>query len=73
MRVEINGGDHESAHDAPPSALVERRRKTKGLMTCAITSRPMSADAERRFRAALQRVLADLVALRLQGPRERES
>ena len=73
MRVEINGGDHECAHDAPPSAPVERRRKTKGLMTCAITSRPMSADAERRFRAALQRVLADFVALRMQGPKEHDS
>jgi len=73
MHSVIKTDDHESAQAAATSALVERRRrKTKGLMAGAMTARPMSADAERRFKAALQRVVADIVEVHLQGRGEIE-
>ena len=72
MHVELKDGDHESAHAAASSAPVERRRNTKGLMKGTVITRPMSADAERRFHMALHRLIADCVALHLQGRGERE-
>jgi hypothetical protein len=44
---------------------------TKGLMAGAMIARPMSAEAERRFHAALQRVVADIVQVHLQGQEEK--
>jgi hypothetical protein len=67
MPVEVNGDDHGSAQAAATSAPVGQRRKTKGLMAGAMTTRPMSVEAERRFHAALQRVVADIVEIHLQG------
>ena len=69
MHSVIKTDDHGSAQ-AATSALVGQRRKTKGLMAGAMTARPMSADAERRFKAALQRVVADIVEVHLQGQEE---
>ena len=67
MPVEVNGDDHGSAQAAATSALVGQRRKTKGLMAGAMIARPMSVEAEKRFHAALQRVVADVVEVQLRG------
>ena len=72
MPVELNSDDHGSAHAAATSAPVGRRRKSKGLMAGATTARPMSVEAERRFKAALQRVVADIVQKNLQSRGEIE-
>ncbi len=72
MSIELKSDDHGLAQAASTSALVGQRRKTKGLMAGAMTARPMSADAERRFKAALQRVVADIVEAHLQGRGETE-
>ena len=72
MPVEVNGDDHGSAQAAATSAPVGRRRKSKGLMAGAMTARPMSVEAERRFKAALQRVVADIVQKNLQSRGEIE-
>jgi hypothetical protein len=40
---------------------------TKGLMAGAMIARPMSVEAEKRFHAALQRVVADVVEVQLRG------
>jgi hypothetical protein len=64
--VEVNSDDHGSAQ-AATSALVGQRRRSKGLMAGAMTARPMSVEAERRFKAALQRVVADVVEVQLRG------
>jgi hypothetical protein len=65
--------DRGSAQAAATSALVGRRRKPKGLMAGAMTARPMSVEAEKRFHAALQRVVADIVEVQLRGRKELES
>ena len=70
MPVEVNGDDHGSAQAAATSALVGRRCKSKGLMAGAMTARPMSVEAERRFKAALQRVVTDFVEIQLRGREE---
>ncbi len=67
MSIELKSDDHGLAQAEDPRDLVGRRRKTKGLMAGAMTARPMSADAERRFKAALQRVVADIVEVHLRG------
>ncbi len=72
MPAEVNGDDHGSAQAAATSALVGQRRKTKGLMAGAMIARPMSVEAERRFKAALQRVVADFVQRHLQSRGEIE-
>ncbi len=72
MPVEVNGDDHGSAQAAATSALVGQRRKTKGLMAGAMTARPMSVEAERRFQTALQRIVADIVEVHLRGRKELE-
>jgi hypothetical protein len=72
MHSVIKTHDHGSAQ-AATSALVGQRRKTKGLMAGAMTARPMSVEAEKRFHAALQRVVADIVEVQLQGRKELES
>jgi hypothetical protein len=72
MRVEVNYDDHGSTQAAATSALVGQRRKSKGLMAGAMTARPMSVEAERRFHAALQRVVADMVQKNLQSRGEIE-
>jgi hypothetical protein len=41
-------------------------------MAGAMTARPMSVEAERRFKAALQRVVADFVQRHLQSRGEIE-
>lgn len=71
MPVEVNGDDHGSAQ-AATSAPVGRRRMTKGLMAGAMIARPMSVEAEKRFHAALQRVVADIVEVQLRGRKELE-
>ncbi len=73
MHSVIKTDDHGSAQAAATSALVGQRRKTKGLMAGAMTARPMSVEAEKRFHAALQRVVADIVEVQLQGRKELES
>ena len=73
MRVEVNYDDHGSTQAAATSALVGQRRKSKGLMAGAMIARPMSVEAERRFHAALHRVVVDIVAKQLQGREELES
>ena len=70
MHSVIRTDDHGSAQ-AATSALVGQRRRSKGLMAGAMTARPMSVEAERRFKAALQRVVADIVQVHLQGQEER--
>ncbi len=72
MHSVFETSDHGSAQ-AATSALVGQRRKTKGLMAGAMTARPMSVEAERRFKAALQRVVADIVEVQLRGRKELES
>lgn len=67
MHSVIQTDDHGSAQAAATSAPVGRRCKSKGLMAGAMTSRPMSVEAERRFKAALQRVVADIVEVQLRG------
>lgn len=67
MHSVIKTDDHGSAQAAANSAPVGRRRKSKGLMAGAMTARPMSVEAERRFKAALQRVVADIVEVQLRG------
>ena len=71
MHSEIRTDDHGSAQ-AATSAPVGRRRMTKGLMAGAMIARPMSVEAERRFKAALQRVVADIVQKNLQSRGEIE-
>lgn len=73
MPVEVNGDDHGSAQAAATSAPVGRRRKSKGLMAGAMTARPMSVEAERRFQTALQRIVVDIVEAHLRGRKELES
>jgi hypothetical protein len=72
MHSVIKADDHGSAQAAATSALVGQRRKTKGLMAGAMTARPMSVEAERRFKAALQRAVADFVQRHLQSRGEIE-
>ena len=72
MPVEVNGDDHGSAQ-AATSALVGQRRRSKGLMAGAMIARPRSVEAEKRFHAALQRVVADIVEVHLRGRKELES
>ena len=67
MHSVTKSDDHGSAQAAATSAPVGRRRKSKGLMAGAMTARPMSVEAERRFKAALQRVVADIVEVQLRG------
>ena len=67
MHSVIESDDHGSAPAAATSAPVERRRMTKGLMAGAMIARPMSVEAEKRFHAALQRVVADVVEVQLRG------
>lgn len=66
MHSVIKTDDHGSAQ-ATTSALVGQRRRSKGLMAGAMTARLMSVEAERRFKAALQRVVADIVEVQLRG------
>lgn len=66
MHSVIKTDDHGSAQ-AATSAPVGRRRMTKGLMAGAMIARPMSVEAEKRFHAALQRVVADVVEVQLRG------
>lgn len=73
MHSVIKTDDHGSAQAAATSALVGQRRISKGLMAGAMTARPMSVEAERRFHAALHRVVVDIVAKQLQGREELES
>ena len=70
MQSVIKTDDHGSAQAAATPALVGQRRKTKGLMAGAMTARPMSVEAERRFKAALQRFVADIVEVHLRGREE---
>ncbi len=70
MHSVTKSDDHGSAQAAATSAPVGRRRKTKGLMAGAMTARPMSVEAERRFQTALQRVVADIVEVHLRGREE---
>lgn len=70
MHSVTKSDDHGSAQAAATSAPVGRRRKSKGLMAGAMTARPMSAEAERRFQTALQRVVADTVEVHLRGREE---
>lgn len=72
MHSVIKTDDHGSAQAAATSAPVGRRRKSKGLMAGAMSARPMSVEAERRFKAALQRVVADIVQKNLQSRGEIE-
>ncbi len=72
MSIELKSDDRGMAQAAATSALVGQRRKTKGLMAGAMTARPMSADAERRFKAVLQRAVVDIVEVHLQGRGEIE-
>jgi hypothetical protein len=72
MHSVIKTDDHGSAQ-AATSALVGQRRRSKGLMAGAMIARPMSVDAKRRFKAALQRVVADIVEVQLRGRKEFES
>jgi hypothetical protein len=72
MHSVIKSDDHGSAQ-AATSALVGQRRKTKGLMAGAMIASPMSVEAEKRFHAALQRVVADIVEVQLRGRKELES
>ncbi len=72
MRIELKSDDHGSAQAAAASALVGQRRKAKGLMAGAVIARPMSADAERHFKAALQRVVTGIVEVHLRGRGEIE-
>ncbi|GMV24166.1 MAG: hypothetical protein AMXMBFR58_01970 [Phycisphaerae bacterium] len=72
MHSVIENDDHGSAQAAATSAPVGRRRKSKGLMAGAMIARPMSVEAERRFKAALQRVVADIVQKNLQSRGEIE-
>ena len=67
MGIELNGNDHGKAHDEAPLALVGQRRRTTGHMAGAVSARLASPDAEERINAALRRVLAAMVAKRLQG------
>lgn len=71
MHSVIKTDDHGSAQ-AATSALVGQRRRSKGLMAGAMTARPMSVEAEKRFHAALQRVVADIVEVQLRGRKELE-
>jgi hypothetical protein len=73
MHSVIKTDDHGSAQAATSALVGQRRKKTKGLMAGAMTARPMSADAERRFQTALQRVVADIVEVQLRGRKELES
>lgn len=70
MHSVVKTDDHGSAQAAATSAPVGRRRKSKGLMAGAMSARPMSVEAERRFKAALQRVVADIVEVHLRGREE---
>lgn len=72
MQSVIKTDDHGSTQAAATSAPAGRRRKTKGLMAGAMTARPMSVEAEKRFHAALQRVVADIVQKNLQSRGEIE-
>jgi hypothetical protein len=42
-------------------------------MAGAMIASPMSVEAEKRFHAALQRVVADIVEVQLRGRKELES
>lgn len=72
MHSVIENDDHGSAQAAAIPAPVGRRRQSKGLMAGAMIARPMSVEAERRFKAALQRVVADIVQKNLQSRGEIE-
>lgn len=65
--------DDRGSAQAATSALVGQRRRSKGLMAGAMIARPMSVEAEKRFHAALQRVVADVVEVQLRGRKELES
>lgn len=70
MAIELNDDDHGHAQAAATPALVGRRRRSTGIMTGAISTRPMTSDAELRLRNALQRIIADMVDKHLKGDRE---
>lgn len=72
MDAEREGRDHgRTAYTA--AAPVGHRRISARPVVGAVTVRPMSADAEIRFRAAMQRALAILVDQHLQGREEEQT